>query len=201
MFVSVKSVDRDQHGATMMELLVVLAVIAVIAGFALMQRGSANVQLKRQNVAQELKTAFERARFDSVKRRADSGYLATVTVTPNSYTLRTYRNDANGTPTASDQVSTLPSGIVIGRYDGTSLTTMAVSFDKRGETPASPAPQFYVCNASCSSPNNTNANIVLVTPTGTVNLLPGGTSLPAFGVPAMTNVSTSTGINPDAVVP
>ena len=178
-----------------------IAVIAVIASFALMQRGSANVQLKRQNVAQQLKVAFERARFDSVKRRTDSGHSATVTVTPSSYTLRTYNNDANGNLLAQTQTTNLPSGIVIGRYDGTSLTSADISFNMRGETPASPAPQFYVCNVSCSSPNSANSNIVLVTPTGTVNLLPGGTALPTFGVPTTTNVSTTTGINPDAVVP
>lgn len=196
-----KSAHRNQAGVSVTEMLVVIVVIAIIAGFALMQRGSANVQLKRQNAAQELKVAFERARFDSVKRRTDSAHSATVTVTPNSYTLRTYNNDVNGNPVTQTQTTNLPSGIVIGRYDGTSLTSTDVSFSMRGETPSSPAPQFYVCNVSCSSPTSANSNIVLVTPTGTVNLLPGGTALPTFGVPTMTNVSTSTGINPDAVVP
>jgi hypothetical protein len=38
-----------------------------------------------------------------------------------------------------------------------------------------------------------------VTLTGTVNLLPGGSSLPVFGPPTVTTVSTSANINPDTV--
>ena len=194
--------NSHQSGVTVVELLVVIVVIAVIAGFALMQRGSTDVQLRRQNAAQQLKVAFERARFDSVKRRPnDSSTMAQVTVTPSSYTLRTYSNDANGVSVAHNQVTALPTDIVIARYDGTTLTSLGVTFNMRGETPASPAPQFYVCNASCSSPSNANANIVVVTATGTVNLLPGGSGLPTFGVPTITNVSNSTGINPDTVLP
>lgn len=194
--------NSHQSGVTIAELLVVMVVIAILAGFALMQRGSANEQFKRQNVAQELKSAFERARFDSVKRRAvGSGQVAQVTITPASYTLRTYNNDVNGLPVATNVVTNLPSGVVIGRYDGTTLTSQDVAFDMRGETSSSPAPQFRVCNVSCSSPDNSNSNIVIVTPTGTVNLLPGGSTLPTFGAPAVTSVSNSTGINPDAVVP
>ena len=62
--------SKSQAGVTIVELLVVCVIIAIIAGFALMQRGGANEQFQRQNVARELKFALERARFDSVKRRA-----------------------------------------------------------------------------------------------------------------------------------
>src|SRR5262249_5964927 len=125
MFRSINSAHRDEIGVTVTELLVVIVVITIIAGFALMQRGPANVQLMRQNVAQELKSEFERARFDSVKRRAaDCVPQARVTLTPTSYTLRTYTMTDPCTAVANDQVTTLPSGIVIGMYDGTSLTSM-----------------------------------------------------------------------------
>ena len=195
--------NSHQSGVTVTELLVVIVIIAVIAGFALMQRGAANEQLTRQNAAQQLKTAFERARFDSVKRRAvASGELARVTVTPTSFTLRTYSNDVNGVSVALDQATTLPPGIVIAHFSNlVTLTSQDVTFDMRGETPASPLPQFLVCNFSCGSADNTNSNIVIVTATGTVNLLAGGSTLPTFGVPTVTNVNTSTGINPNAVLP
>jgi prepilin-type N-terminal cleavage/methylation domain-containing protein len=194
--------SSHQSGFSLTELLVVIVVIATIVGFALMRRGSANEQLARQNVAQQLKSAFERARFDSVKRRAIGGTdEAKVTVTPTSYTLRTYNNDVNGVAVASDAVTTLPAGIVIGRYpSGTPLTSMEVVFNMRGETPASPAPQFYICNVSCTSPGGTNANLLIVTPTGTVNLLPGNAILPTFGAPAVTPVPAASGVNPDTVV-
>jgi len=193
--------SSHQSGITLTELLVVIVVISVLAGFALMQRGAANEQLNRQNVAQQLKSAFERARFDSVKRRAvGSSEEAKVTVTPTSYTLRTYRNDVNGLPVGADFVTTLPAGIVIGLYDDSELTSQEVTFNMRGETPASPLPQFRICNLSCSSPTRANSNILIVTPTGTVNLLPGDSSLPTFGVPTVTNVNSNTGINPDVVL-
>ena len=193
---------RGQHGVSLIETLVVVCIISIVAAIALMQRGSANSQFQRQNVSRELKIAFERARFDSVKRRAaDCVPPALVTVTPSSYTLRTYTMTAPCTAVANDQTTTLPTGVVIARYDGAALTSFDVSFNMRGEAGTSPAPQFYVCNVSCSSPTNTTANIVLVTPTGTVNLLAGGAGLPSFGVPSVDTVPPSTGVNPDAVLP
>ncbi|HVF31372.1 MAG TPA: prepilin-type N-terminal cleavage/methylation domain-containing protein [Pyrinomonadaceae bacterium] len=197
---SLKENSHVQAGVSVIELLVVMIVIGVIAGFALMQRGGVDVQISRQNVAQQLKVAFERARFNSVKRRAQAGQEATVTVTPTSYTLRTYA-EVSGAWVASDQTVNLPSGIVIGLYDESALTTRDVPFNMRGETPASPSPEFLVCNVTCANRTNATANIVLVTPTGTVNLLPGGSSLPVFGVPSVTSVPGSNGINPDTVLP
>ena len=196
---SPKMSSSSESGVTLVELLVVIVIIAIVAGIALMSRGSANAQLKRLNVTTQLKNAFERARFDSVKRRVSSGQEAYVTVTPTSYTLRSYNSDANGVSTPSDVVTNLPPGIVIGLYGGGTLTTQDVVFNMRGEASSSPEPQFYICNVSCSGPNNSNANLLIVTPTGTVNMLPGGATLPTFGVPTITNVNTSTGVNPDVV--
>lgn len=186
-----------QDGVTLTELLIVIVIIAVVSSFAIMQRGSANEQFQRQNIATQLKVAFERARFDSVKRRADGSFasMAYVTVTPSSFTLHTY----NTSGTIVNQTTPVPTGIVIGKYDGTTLTSFDVSFNMRGETSQSPLPQFYVCNTSCSSPTNSTANIVLVTATGTVNLLAGGSGLPVFGVPSQNSVPNTNGINPDTI--
>jgi prepilin-type N-terminal cleavage/methylation domain-containing protein len=193
--------NSHQSGVTLTELLVVVVIISVLAGFAMMQRGAANEQLTRQNVAQQLKSAFERARFDSVKRRAiGSSEEAKVTVTPTSYTLRTYNNDVNGAPVGVDFVTQLPAGIVIGLTDGSPLTLQEVTFNMRGETASSPAPRFYICNVDCTSPGNSNANLLIVTPTGTVNLLSGGSQLPTFGAPTVANVPVTTGINNDTVI-
>jgi prepilin-type N-terminal cleavage/methylation domain-containing protein len=190
-----------QSGVSLVELLVVLVIIAIVSALALTQRGSSNRQFQRQNVAVQLKNAFERARFDSVKRRpADVSQQAKVTVTPTTYTLRTDSNFDGTLNSADDVVATLPAGIVIAPYGGGALVTQDVTFNMRGEVPTSPSPQFYVCNISCSNPSDSNANIVIVTPTGTVNMLPGGSSLPTFGVPSIISVPTNTGVNPDTVV-
>ena len=189
---------RNDRGVSLVELLIVIIIISIVAAIAIMQRGGADDQFRRQNIARELKVAFERARFDSVKRRALPP--ATVTVTPNSYTLRTYNNDVNATPVAVDQVTNLPADMVIANYDGTTLTSSTVSFNMRGEVGSTP-PQLLVCYATCSSRDNDTANVVVVTPSGTVNLLAGDATLPSFGVPTITNISSSAGINPDAVLP
>lgn len=198
---------RGQRGVSLIEILVVIVIISIVSAIALMQQGSANTQFQRQNIARELKVAFERARFDSVKRRAqppvnvgDPDPRARVVVNSNSFVLWTDVN-ANGIPEAGEAVTTaLPTGVVNAKYGSGSLP-LTVTFTMRGETTSSSAPQFYVCNGSCSSPTNDNSNIVLVTPTGTVNLLAGGAGLPAFGVPSVNAIPTSSGINPDAVLP
>ena len=69
---------QGQDGTTLVEALVVILIISIVAAMAIMNRGSADEQFKRQNLARELKVAFERARFDSVKRRAEGATRARV---------------------------------------------------------------------------------------------------------------------------
>ena len=98
-----------QEGWSLVELLVVIVIISVVASLALMQRGNANEQFKRQNVARELKVAY---------------------------------------------------------------------------------PEFMVCNgASCpTAPGDAASNnTVLVTATGTVNILGGGVAIPTFTDPPVGN--------------
>lgn len=175
----------SQSGVTVVELLVVVFIIAIIASLALVNQGSANIQFQRQNFARELKYAFERARFDSVKRRAEGAGPALVIVEQDRFTLRT-DSDLNA-PGLEDAVTLLPPNITIARYEGGS-GAVTVTFDRRGETATTGAadPIFLVCNGTCSAANDTseNANILVVTATGTVKLLGGGvTPQPAFTPP------------------
>jgi len=195
----------SERGATLIEVMVVLVIIIVLTTIALMKRGSSNDVLKRQNAAQQLKAAFERARFDSVKRRPDTNAAqAKVAVSIWGYTLTTDL-DLNGVLNGSDDRNTDigSQNIAIKDYNG-NILPITVYYNKRGEAvdingnPISPV--FYVCNITCNSPGANNANILLVTPTGTVNLLPGDSRLPVFGVPAINGVPTTTGINHDAVI-
>ncbi|HUR98083.1 MAG TPA: prepilin-type N-terminal cleavage/methylation domain-containing protein [Pyrinomonadaceae bacterium] len=191
-----------QAGVSLIELLVVIVVIAIMAGFALIQRGGANEQLTRQNTAQQLKTAFERARFDSVKRRAECEVnKAKVVVNTDSFALWIDK-DMNGTPESGEVETTNMVGQNI-TIDGISLRLPAtVSFNQRGEVTANDGattttfPGFLVCNGSCSvSPTNRDANKVYVTPTGTVNMLGGNQVPPTFGAPGGTAISTGLEIN------
>jgi len=193
---------QGQDGTTVVEVLVVVIIISIVAAMAIMNRGSANEQFQRQNVARELKVAFERARFDSVKRRAEGATRARVVVDAGTFTLVTDVNQDGDTLDAEDSLTTNFAGQNISISSDETSLPVTVTFDKRGEVTATDEPVFLVCNGSCTFSNDTtaNANIVLVTATGTVNLLPGGSTLPTFGVPAVNSISNTTGINPDVVV-
>jgi prepilin-type N-terminal cleavage/methylation domain-containing protein len=197
----------SQSGVTLVELMVVIVIIAIVAGLALMNRGTADSQLKRQNVARELKVAFERARFDSVKRRAQASpdTRATVTVDSGLYSLTTYTVDSSGTATASTQTTaTSGQNVVIAGNGGVSLP-FTLYYNQRGEAVdvggASISPSFLVCNTTCGSPSASTANLIIVTPTGTVNLLSGGSSVPTFNAPPVTSVPVNTAINNTARLP
>jgi Tfp pilus assembly protein FimT len=201
---------RSEAGISLVELLVVCVIIGIVASFAFLRPGSANEKLRRQNVSGQLKSALERARFDSVKRRAvNDDQKAKVVISGNGFTLYTDEN-LNGVITdAVDSVlTTVPTGVTIQRYDespfGSSNNTVA--FNMRGEVPSSPAPQFIVCNGTCPAITALSpaiADILLVTPTGTVNLLPGSPgAIPSFTNPTLTGSTSGTeDINPDVTVP
>jgi prepilin-type N-terminal cleavage/methylation domain-containing protein len=198
---------RGERGVTLVELLVVIIIIAIVASIALMQKGSADAQFKRQNVARELKVAFERARFDSVKRRAQQSpdVRARVVVDTNSYVMTTYSVDSAGVATASPQTTTTSGQNVVIAGNNSITLPYTIYFNQRGEavdvSGNTISPSFYVCNATCGSPSTSTANLIVVTPTGTVNLLSGGSSVPNFNAPTITNVSNTSGINNTARLP
>ena len=199
-----KQSNSHQSGVTVVELLVVVVVISVIAGFALIQRSGTNEQFNRQNVARELKFAFERARFDSVKRRAEAPVgPANVVIEAGRFTVST--DTDFDTPGLESLETTLPPNVSIARYDG-GFGAVTVAFDKRGETTitGADAPIFLVCNGTCSANDDApdNANIVLVTATGTVNLLPGGSAPQTFAAPpVLPPVGAGTDVNPRVMLP
>src|SRR5690242_18343723 len=80
--------DRNksgQSGASLIEILVVMAIAAVLVTAAVTKFGNSNRILDRQNIARGFKVALERARFDSVKRHAtsttDQSRIAVVSAT------------------------------------------------------------------------------------------------------------------------
>lgn len=199
---------HDQRGFSLTELLMVTIVIAVVSAIAIYQFNAPRIQFSRQNVSRELKVALERARFDSVKRRADTAAsYARVVITSTSYTLGTDR-DNDGDVDSNDSIvkSFNGSGITI-QSSGASLP-LTVLFNQRGEvsfvdsggSPVSPV-TFRICNGDCSTPSNANSDLLVLTPTGTVNLLGGASTVPVFTAPPITTVSGSTDIEPLATVP
>lgn len=192
-----------QSGVTLVELLVVIVIIAVVASLALMQRGSANEQFQRQNASRELKTAFERARFDSVKRRADgTSPYSYVVLQADQFTLYTDVNEDGDVADAGDAVTTtFPPNISATPRAGLSLP-LTVSFNRRGEPNIVDA-TVVVCNGTCDLDTDTpaNANIVHVTATGTVNMLAGGSTVANFAAPTVQSVPGDTSVRSETYIP
>jgi prepilin-type N-terminal cleavage/methylation domain-containing protein len=169
----------NQKGVTLVELMVVILLIVILSTIAIMNMSSSKIQFERQTVARELKVAFERARFDSVKRRADGNTdspMASVVVAGNSFTLKTDINQNGTIETSEDRVnSSWNPGISIRNTSG------AAALRKRNVALIIAANQiqrveqhFLVCNGDCTTPSASNSNLVVVTATGTVNILSGG---------------------------
>lgn len=186
-----------------MELLVVLTIIAVVTTFSVSLFGNSKSNFQRQNAARQFKNYLERARFDAVKRRAGAGQFSTVQVLSSTSYSYTIDLNQNGTIDSGETITVnlSNSGVMIA---ANSSFPMTVSFDQRGQTTttdganASATPLFYFCNGSCTSASSTdqNSNIIYVSPTGTVAMMKGGTTLPTFNNPSVTTVAANTSVNP-----
>jgi len=64
----IKNSVKDTRGFSVLELLIVVAMIAVISGFALLQITRSHQHMKRANAAQQFAAHLEKARLDSLRR-------------------------------------------------------------------------------------------------------------------------------------
>jgi prepilin-type N-terminal cleavage/methylation domain-containing protein len=199
---------NSQSGITLVELLVVIVVISIVASLALMQRGSANEQFQRQNAATEVKIFLERARFDSVKRRADGSAespLAYVEIFPTSVALTTFNKQVGSAATASTSTYNFPTGVTAEALGYSLGSSKRVQFDRRGlaTVVGGGATNFLVCRGACPTTNNpaADANTLVITATGTVNMLGGRVAPPTFDPPTgLDTVPTTDGIKDEAVL-
>ncbi len=193
--------------------MIVLVIMSIIVTFAVARFGSANTNFKRQNISRELKVNLERARFDSVKRRAEVvgtvDSRAEVKITsPTSFTVKTDINQ-NGTLDASDTKTINFAGqsnikIVDRDNDGKQLFDFPVTikFDRYGRIEAKDrlakdiTPLFTISTDEAANISAANADVIYVSPSGTVAMLKGGESNPTFTSPAgITVVPVDTQIN------
>jgi Tfp pilus assembly protein FimT len=191
---------NSQSGASLVEILIVLVITVILATFAIAQLGQSKTNLQRQNVARELKINLERARFDSVKRRAaNAADMARVTIdSATSFSVSTDLNQ-NGTIDASD-TRQINFGSGDARIVGIGTFPVTISFDRRGHIiVTNGSPNFTVCNA-CTTTNPAtaqNSNTIWISPTGTVSMTAGGETQPTFAPPAnLTSVTNTANINP-----
>jgi len=180
----------------------VVTIIAIIAVLAMTQFGRTETRLQRQNIARELKIYLERARFDSVKRRATNAndMARVVIVSATAFNVTTDMN-LNGTIDTADTRFMSLNGRTDARITGNNLIfPIIIRFDQRGQATAvngnnaEVTPSFTICDADCTiaTANASNATVITVTPTGTVAMSNGGETLSNINAP---NVSTLAGNN------
>jgi prepilin-type N-terminal cleavage/methylation domain-containing protein len=198
----------SQSGTSLIELIVVLVIISVLVTFAVAQFGSPKKNLERQNIVRELKVSLERARFDSVKRRAVTvNEKAKITIhNATSFSLSTDSNQ-NGIVEYNEarRVEFADSGI---NFVGANLAyPITVSFDRRGFITATNGigakitPNFTICkNCTASTVNAENSNTLSISPTGTVVLLASGKDIWLYENPEVTAVNTDSQINQKVTV-
>jgi type II secretory pathway pseudopilin PulG len=195
---------RNQAGFSVVEVLIVVVVIMILAAFAVMQFGASAANLERQNVAREFKVNLERARFDSVKRRATGcADMSRVEITgPTPFQLVTDR-DQNGTlnpATETTRVDFTGAGRVLIVDDPAPTYPIVFRFDQRGnvssgscgsETPADTPTTFCQVPCTAATASSNNASLIYVSPTGTVSMLAGGESIPSFSAPSVADMNSN----------
>jgi len=90
--------SNGQGGSTLVQLLIVVAVIGIVSAFALINLTSARATFRLQNSVRQLGSYLEKARVDAVRRHGSSTVQFT---SPTSYTV-TMDFDNTGVPASRD---------------------------------------------------------------------------------------------------
>jgi type II secretory pathway pseudopilin PulG len=189
--------SNPQGGFSLIEAFIVLVIIGIVTTFALLAFGSSKVDLQRQAVAREFKIYLERARFDSVKRRAEDPNRATVIL--NSATSFTVKLDFNEDGTL--QTNEIRTVDFTQRSSTRILVTdtlnypVTISFDRRGHVTSvdslgdDTTPTFTICsNCASASPSQ---SVISLSTTGTVSVTADEVDPTALPTPVVTNANVT----------
>ncbi len=194
-----------------MELLIVLAIAAILVTASVSLFGRSKSVIQRQNAARQFKNYLERARFDSIKRRASvPAQMASLQILNSSRFTVTLDGNQNGILDLPGETMTLD----LSTAGSTSITgnnfayPITIRFDQRGQIEVingdgiAITPLFYFCDTSCTTTtaNASNSNIIYLSPTGTVAMMRGGDVVPTFANPAVTAIATNSSVNPRLAV-
>lgn len=202
---------NSESGASIIEMVLVFVIASILVTFAIGQFAKARKDLQRQNLSRELKINLERARFDSVKRRAvDPGASVAADTrawvridSATSFTVATDLNMNGILELAETRQISFNDRINASIIASSSNYPLMIKFDQRGQTTitdksgATIDPSFTVCGINCTAATATanNADVIFISPTGTIAMSPGGTVQPTFQNPTVTVVSNSANID------
>ena len=88
-----KARTNGERGISIVEMLIVVAMIGVVTAFAVMQIAGAQRAMRLSNSAREFMSWLDKTRLDSVRRHAIGGEMASVTISSaNTYTVTIDQN-------------------------------------------------------------------------------------------------------------
>ena len=187
-----------QGGFSLIEVFIVLTMIGILSTLAVIQLGSSRVDLQRQRIAREFKIYLERARFDSVKRRAENADSAKVVLNgPSSFTVSLdFDGDGVLLPGETRTVNFADRTDATIRVSDTLNYPISLSFNRRGLLNAvdglgnPTTPLFTICSdCSDASPDITR---ISVSTSGTVAELRAGQDPETLPTPTNTNQAMPT---------
>jgi type II secretory pathway pseudopilin PulG len=188
---------NPQGGFSLIEIFAVLVMIGVLTTLALLSFGRSKVDIERQAIAREFKIYLERARFDSVKRRAENSDMATVKLTSaKSFTAALDFNEdgilQSGEARTVDFTQKSSTQILV---TDTLNYPVTISFDRRGQATTIDGlgnmvdPVFTICsNCTSASPDR---SVISLSATGTVAVTRDEPDPAALPTPAVTNANAA----------
>jgi len=91
------SLTRKEKGFSVIELLIIVAMVGVVSGYALLQIAQARQSISRVNAAHEFLRYIEKARLDSVRRHVIQPIqMGQVTIINSNFYTVTLDTDGNG---------------------------------------------------------------------------------------------------------
>lgn len=190
-----KSNLKSQRGVSLVEVLIVLVVIGVLSSLAVLQLRGARTNFERQRIVREFKNYLERARFDSVKRRAvTNAEMATIVLSGPTAFSASLDFDESGTVSASEtrQIDFTARSTTRILVADTLNYPVTIRFDRRGHATTIDSgnnvvnPVFKICG-DCST-NSTDVSFLSISASGTVadtRTAPG-----VLPTPSVTNTNT-----------